>query len=333
MSTELFHYHRMSQIFGADRSAVFEEPNEQERVWGKVWGCDNDVGCLRSVLMHRPGPEWDIIDPAKPMAEFGGLGDLDVGWYWAGKTPPNLGAMQAQHDALAGHLKDEGVEVIEVTGRPTHLLKLCYMRDSVIALKGGAIVCRMAPKIRRGEEFPVTRTLAGLGMPILRTLHGDALMEGGSFAWINRQTAVVGLGERCNEAGARQIEDVLREQGVELLRVALTGYSLHIDGAFVMIDVDKALVDPTELPHWFLERLSALGVKAIPVGPEDHPFTVNALALAPGRIVMSHATPATRARLEKEDIDARILPYDAVCAGGGGIHCSTSPLRRDPVPE
>ena len=54
-------------------------------------------------------------------------------------------------------------------------------------VKGGAIVCRMGARIRRGEELAVTRTLAEIGVPILRTVSGTALMEGGSFAWINRR--------------------------------------------------------------------------------------------------------------------------------------------------
>ena len=38
-----------------------------------------------------------------------------------------------------------------------------------------------------------TRSLARLGMPILRTIHGTGILEGGSFAFINPRTAVVGL--------------------------------------------------------------------------------------------------------------------------------------------
>ncbi len=329
MSTELFNYHRMSQIFGADDSARFEDDAEQVRVWGQVWGCNNDVGRLQSALVHRPGSEWEVIDPDKPMKEFDGLGDEKAGWYWAGKTPPEVAAMQAEHDQLTALLRAEGVSVIEVAEQPRDLLRLCYTRDSVIAVGGGVIVCRMAPKIRRGEESAVTRTLGALGVPIVRTLNGDALMEGGSFAWLDERTAVVGLGERCNESGARQIEEVLREQGVRLLRVALSGFDLHIDGSFVMIDSDKALVDPTQLPHWFLGELVDLGIHPISIDPQDHPFTVNCLATRPGRVIMSHCTPRTAERLDHAGIEVLRVPYGSMCAGGGGIHCSVAPLRRE----
>ena len=61
------------------------------------------------------------------------------------------------------------------------------------------------------------------------------MAEGGSFAWLNSTTAVIGLSSRNNEEGARQIAEVLRSQGVDLLTVTLTGYRLHIDGLFVML--------------------------------------------------------------------------------------------------
>ena len=91
------------------------------------------------------------------------------------------------------------------------------------AVKGGAIVTRLGPIVRRGEEAPVTETLAKVGMPILRTIHGTGLMEGGSFVWLNPRTAVIGRSSRVNEEGTRQVEEVLNAQGVELLRVDLTG--------------------------------------------------------------------------------------------------------------
>ena len=61
-------------------------------------------------------------------------------------------------------------------------LKELITRDPFIMVKGGAIVCLMEARIRRGEELAVTGTLANLGVPILRTINGTGVMEGGSFA-------------------------------------------------------------------------------------------------------------------------------------------------------
>jgi len=73
---------------------------------------------------------------------------------------------------------------------------------------------------------------------------------------------------------------VLRWQGVELLCVDLCGYRIHIDGAFVMIDRDLAIVDPSQLPFWFLEKLKELRVHTIEVTPSDNRWIINACRCA-----------------------------------------------------
>ena len=327
-----FRYNMLIKTFPSRPSPGFEDAGEQQAVWGRRWGCTNDVGRLRVVLMHRPGDELKVVDPAKRIEHLGAYGDTETGWYWRGREIPDIATQQAQHDALVAALREEGVEVVFLDRCAPGRMKSVYTRDQVIAVDGGAIVCRMGAPIRRGEEAPATETLARLGMPILRTVHGTGIMEGGSFAFITPTVAVVGLSSRVNEAGADQVEDVLRVQGVELLRVHLTGYRLHIDGAFVMIDVDTAIINPVQLPFWFLEKLREMKIRTIEVHPDDPVWTINCLAVAPGRVLMADAvSPYTAEALDKAGISVRIVPYSAVYQGGGGIHCSTAPLVRDPL--
>jgi N-dimethylarginine dimethylaminohydrolase len=127
----------------------------------------------------------------------------------------------------------KGVDVVYLDEISGGRMKSCYTRDAVIAVAGGAIVMRLGARIRRGEELPVTARSPRLGCPILRTISGAGIAEGGSFAWLTRKAAVIGLSSRVNEEGARQIEEVLRSQGVELLKLQLTGYRLHLGGLFV----------------------------------------------------------------------------------------------------
>ena len=327
-----YRYNMLIKRFASRPEPPFESASEQEFVWGRRWGCRSDVGRLRLVLMHRPGDELKVVDPAKKLNDIGAYGDDEAGWYWRGDSVPPLAAMQAEHDGLAAALRAEGVEVVFVDAIKPGRMKSCYTRDSVIALDGGAIVTRMGPPIRRGEEWAVTRTLARIGMPILRTIHGSAILEGGSFAMIDAKTAVLGLSSRVNEEGARQLEEVLRVLGIELLRVHLTGYRLHIDGAFVMIDVDTALINPPQLPFWFLQKLEEMKVRTIEVCHEDGTSAINCLAVSPGRVIMSDQVSArTREKLDRAQISVVTIPYDKVYLGGGGIHCSTAPLIRDPL--
>ncbi|HWA44505.1 MAG TPA: arginine deiminase family protein [Hypericibacter adhaerens] len=330
ISEEDFRYHRMISIFASEPEPPFESVPEQTEIWGRRWGCSNDVGRLRVVLMHRPGDELNRVDVAKTMPEIGGFGDPKTGWYWRGTEGPNLAAMQEQHDRLTALLEQEGVEVVRLKRTATGRMKSCYTRDSCIAVKGGAIVTRLGARVRRGEERPVAETLIDIGCPILRTMSGNAIFEGGSFAWIDSATAVAAISSRGNMEGVRQLEEVLRSQDVKLLVISVPGYRLHIDGAFVMVDRDTALINPTQLPFDFLTELKERKIRLIDVHPEDSVWTINCLALRPGRVVMSEGvSPRTVDRLGAAGIEVVMVPYANVTSGGGGIHCSTSPLVRD----
>ncbi len=331
MSDDDYSYNQLMKAFPSVAEPAFEAPEMQELVWGTRWGCTNDVGKLRVVLMHRPGEEVNLVRSSAYLSEIGAFGDVEAGWYWRGKEPPDLPAMQAQHDRLAGVLRSEGVRVEYLEDVPRRQHKSVSTRDAAIAIDGGAVVCRLGTRYRRGEELAVSRKLAKLGMPCLRTIHGTGVLEGGSFAWLDEKTAVLGLSTRVNDEGARQLEEVLRVTGVELIRVDLTGYRQHIDGLLVMLDVGTVLINPVLTPYRLIERLAAMRFKVIELHAEDHAFTINCLAVAPGRVIMSETSQRTLDRLDREGITILPIPFDAVYRGGGGIHCSTAPLVRDPV--
>lgn len=325
-------YSATIKLFGSEPEPAFEDPDRLQALWTRNWGCDNDVGQIRAVLMHRPGEEFGVIDRSKRIAETGTYGDQAAGWYWQSDVIPEISELQYQHDALADLLRAEGAEVIYLEGVSDGRFKSVYTRDSCIAIKGGAIVTRLAPRMRHGEELPVTRAVAKSGMPILRTLHGKAMVEGGSFAWLNSKTAVIGRSIRVNDEGISQIAEVLRYQGVDTIVVDLCGYDIHIDGHFLMVDTDLALVWAPGLPYTFLESLKELGIRTIEMVPEDNSWIVNGLAVRPGRVIMPEGlSDTTRKALEDHGVEIAELPYDKVQLNGGGIHCSTCPLIRDSI--
>lgn len=325
-------YTQTIKTFAAGAEPPFEDEGELEATWGRVWGLDNDVGRITDILMHRPGPEMAVVDASKRLPEIGSFGDPAVGWYFQSDTPPDLALMQAQHDGFVAALRAEGINVHFMEGEAGNRLKQVYTRDPLIMVKGGAIVCRMGARIRRGEELAVTRTLARLGIPILRTVNGTGIMEGGSFAWLNETTCAIGVGVRVNREGAQQVGEVLARQGVELLVVELTGYDIHLDVSFLMVDRDLAILNPMGLPYGFLEELGRRGIRYIETDPGDDPWIVNSLAISPGKVMMPEgATNRTLDRLAAAGVSWITLPYAAVHKNGGGLHCSTTPLRREPL--
>jgi N-dimethylarginine dimethylaminohydrolase len=323
-------YMNLHRQIPGEPDPAFEEPAMLEKVWGRRWGVNNDVGQLRAVLVSRPGHEWQVMMEGGEFDEGAQawIGE-DKMWYWSSRQRPDLDKAQTQHDGLAKALQEEGVEVLQLEDPLPKMTKSVFTRDPAIIIKGGAIVCRMGVGYRRGEELPFTRTVAKLGMPLLHTVHSRGLMEGGSFVWLNSETAVVSIGHRCNAEGARQVGEVLKTLGVELLCVDNTGYGLHIDGSFVMVNTDLALAFIQDLPWWFLKRLKELGIHILDADPYDGAFGVNCLAVRPGRVLMSAHAEHTAKRLRSAGVEVVLVEYDELHKGGGGIHCSTLPLIRD----
>jgi N-dimethylarginine dimethylaminohydrolase len=329
------YYHEVLKRIPPRAFPPLEDPDMQARVWGRRWGVYNDVGTLRTVLVHRPGDEIRLMTADRYDPAIEALIDDEAQWYWRGSRAPDLARMQAEHDALVAALRREGVEVIYVDGSAEDP-KAMYTRDNGVVVQGGVIICRMGPvgarpgTGRRGEEAFVTRALAALGMPILRTIHGSGLFEGGSFALLNETTAVAGLSYRQNEEAARQIEEVLAVQGIRLIRVALAGHALHVDGQLVMVDHDLALINLERTPYWFLDTLRELKIRAVEVHHADNPRVVNCLAVRPGKVLLAvNNGEGTAARLHDAGVEVVPLDYSECQQNGGGIHCSTLPLVRE----
>ncbi len=325
-------YHVVLKKLPPRAEPAFHDPVMMERVWGRCWGCKNDVGQIRVVLMHRPGDENLRITESKLDPELGILIDEDEQWYWRDTKAPDLALMQKQHDGLAELLRKEGVEVVYMEGSPENP-KAIFARDVGACVPGGIIIGRMGPvgkEIggRRGEEFYATKAIVSLGMPILHTINGTGLFEGGGFCILNEKTAVVGLSYRQNEEAARQIEEVLRPLDMRLIKVPLVGHTLHIDGCIVMVDHDLALVNIVKLPYWFIDEVAELGIRMIEVHPEEW-GAVNCLAVRPGRVIMPAPSLRTAERLSSVGVEVIEHDYSEIEKGGGSLHCSTLPLMRD----
>jgi len=329
------YYHEVLKLIPPKSNPVFEDEGMQTRVWGKRWGVYNDVGTLITVLVHRPGGEIKRMTADKFDPKVEAIIDTKEQWYWRRNDPPDLEKMQAEHDSMVEVLRSEGVEVVNMDGCSSRDPKAMFVRDNAVAVQGGAIIARMGPAGedpgtgRRGEEFYATQKLVELGMPILRTIHGNGLFEGGSFAYLDEKTAVIGLSYRQNREAARQLEEVLAVQGVKLIRVPLTGHSLHLDGAFNMINHHLALVNSTRLPYWFLDLLKELKIDTIEIHHSDHYMAVNCLAISPGKVVYAiNNGVGTAERMVKAGVKVIPINYAECQCNGGSIHCSTMPLIR-----
>jgi N-dimethylarginine dimethylaminohydrolase len=209
-----------------------------------------------------------------------------------------------------------------------------YMRDNVLMTPEGAIVGRQAMTCRRGEERFAAEALAGLGIPIIRTISATGIFETACCIWVDAHTVILGSGNRANFEGCRQVEETLNTMGVEnfiYLQIPY-GYA-HIDSIISFVRPKTVVVDPVRIPWDVWSDLKNLGIEIweAPSAEETRGQALNFVALAPGQIVMAAGFPHTKAFLENNGIQVTEVEISELRKGWGSLHCMTAVLKREPI--
>src|SRR5260370_41035595 len=132
-----------------------------------------------------------------------------------------------------------------------------YARDAPIVCDAGVILCNMTKAQRTSEPRAHEAAYRGAGIPIHGRIAGDGRLEGGDVCWIDPRTLAVGRGYRTNDAGIRQLADLLRGSVDELIVVPLPHWPAPGDVFPLM-----SLVSPID---------PALFLRAAPAAPAPCP--------------------------------------------------------------
>ncbi len=307
----------MPAAYGGDgwhpRSSSLRE--EIGRLWGQC-GIDTEWGDLVSVLLHRPGPE---IVAQKDPNEVQML------------APVDMERARAQHDALAAAYVKEGVIVHYVEPPDQPPPNLMFVADLFFMTPEGAVLGRPASSVRAGEERLVARRLSEMGVPILRSIRGSGTFEGADAAWIDPKTVLLATGLRTNDEGADQVESLLREMGVDVIRVGLPFGAMHLMGTLRFADRDLAIAWPGRVPYAAVKALQQRGHQVFFLPDEEEAtrgMALNFVTLGPRRILMPAGNPVTQAFYESAGIECRTVQVDELSKAAGGIGCLTGILER-----
>ncbi|MFH1465217.1 MAG: arginine deiminase family protein [Pseudomonadota bacterium] len=292
----------------------------EEVAAGRLWApyrVRSEVAPLEAVLLAWPGQELALE------------GDPDAHLMLA---PVSVPAIQRQAAAVAEFFRGQGVRVHLARPASPPPPNFIFQRDLFFMTPEGAVLGRPAGVQRAGEERFTAEALALAGVPILRTLTGQATFEGADALWLRPDLVLLGLGTRTNAAGADQVEAVLAEQGVTLRRTELprTGVQ-HLLGVLTPVDTDLCLVHGGHASEAQLGLLRDLCIEplVLPPGPElTHGRSNNVVALAPRRVVMPAGCPQSRALLEAHGVICFELDVGEYVKAAGALGCLTGVLSR-----
>lgn len=287
---------------------------------GDIWaacGIDSEWQPLKSVLVHRPGPELAVSPDQVNTCQMA--------------TPLDLEKARAEHDAMVDIYRKNQVDVQVVTPGPATLPNQLYCADLAAMTPQGAILARPASTVRAGEERWVAKTLAALGVPILKTLTGRATFEGADLMWLDPDTAVIGRGLRTNQAAIDQITTLLSEMGITTLAFDLPFGTMHFMGMLRIVDRDLAFIWPRRTPHGLVMALTDRGFQVKPLPCEKEAVSgmaFNFVVLGPKKIMLPAGNPETIAAYEAAGICCIPVPVKELLKANGAMGCMTGILHR-----
>jgi N-dimethylarginine dimethylaminohydrolase len=247
-------------------------------------------------------------------------------------APIDVARAGEEHDAMAQAFRDHQVTVhpVDPGARPRPNQMFCA--DLVFLTPQGAILARPASTVRAGEEREVARRLADLGIPILRSISGEATFEGADAAWLDPTTVVVAHGLRTNPRGIAQIAEVLADMQVDVVAADLPFGTMHLMGLLRIVDRDLAVAWPRRTPHVVVHACRERGMQVIflpEVDEHEMNRAVNFVTLGPRRILMEAGYTKVQEFYERHGIECITVAASELVKAAGGFGCLTGVLQRD----
>jgi len=226
----------------------------------------------------------------------------------------------AQHRNLRASLREAGARVInlrELAGHPNSV----FARDTSLMTPDGYIRLRMGLPTRRGEEEWMAAALDSLGIPCVGLIEKPGTVEGGDVI-LAGDVAFVGLSDRTNRSGVRQLSCLLRRSGYEVRTISLPLPHLHIGGAMSLVGPRTVLCCRRLFPGGFFKGFE---VVAIPCPQEA---SANVIALGDGGVLVEKGCSGSAEALERSGFSVRLVDLSEFIKGRGGPTCLIMPVDR-----
>ena len=333
---------------------VFPEPETWHNidyldVYSRVWGREirgNGIGKLREVALTKiTSNEYNPIfeeDPAFFHKWEESYDTLDVK------------LMQEQSAMYQGLLEANGVTVhrIEFPDPPVGAFgPMMYMwaARELLVLNGGSVIPKLGfSALSFGRpEYLAWWAMTHLGIPPILTITGKGVCEAGPCFFLAEDVFVAALSVAFNQEGLDQLLPVVkRSTGLDevhnlVIRTATRDYfdpgsgaSAHPDMIIGPLDADKVILYPGGIDFETLSWLVRHGYKMVEIERDEQVLyaPANLTLLEPGHVIMHAGAEKAIAGVRKLGVEVEVLPYGEFLKAGGGVHCSTMEILKDPGP-
>lgn len=214
-----------------------------------------------------------------------------------------------QHAAYEKCLEEIGCNVMSLPEEP-EMPDSVFVEDTAVVLDELAVILRPGADSRK----PETAKIADALRPFRKLFHlvDPGTLDGGDVLRIHK-TLYVGLSLRSNKEGAKQLRNILKPYGYDVVEVEVKG-CLHLKSAVTQVADDTLLINE----KWVDPAIFS-SVKLIEIDPSE-PYAANALWVN-GLVIYPASFPKTRKRLEEAGIELKIVDASELAKAEGALTC------------
>ena len=322
---------------------------DAREIYPKIYGRDfgaNGIGRLREVALieittHERFVAYDQ-DPAYFPTMGLSHGELDIA------------RMRDQSLAYEAALEAAGVIVHRVAFPdppvgPFGPQRGTWAANELLIVRGGSIIEKIAvsPLGFGRAEYLAYWAWTRLGVPPVATITGTGVAEAGPCLWLAEDVFVTARGIAYNDTGLAQLIPVVERSCLADKMTTLTiecagnryfhpqsGISHHPDMVIGPLDRRKviAYLPGIDFRNW--RWLKERGFEIVEVDTDEQALygPANVTLIEPGRVLMMAEAPKAVAAVRKAGVDVTTVPYAEFMRIGGGLHCSTMRIWREPGP-
>ena len=223
--------------------------------------------------------------------------------------PPNYDLILKQHASYVGALKTIGVDVIEVDPLPDYP-DAHFVEDTAVVMPEVAVIARPGAASRQGEEESIADILRQYRE--IEHIQNPGTLDGGDVLMIGDHF-FIGISERTNLEGARQLGRILEKYGKTWTSIQV-GAGLHFKSSVNYSGKNSLLVTQDFANH---EALN--GYDKIVVDKEEE-YSANTLWIN-DHLLMPRGFPNTRAKLKSLGLPIIELDVSEMQKMDGGLTC------------
>lgn len=228
------------------------------------------------------------------------------------RAPIDVARARAQHAEYERALAAAGCERVRLPELPEHPDSV-FVEDCAVVLAELAVATRPGAASRRGEVASVARALAAY-RPIA-ALEAPATLDGGDVLALGR-TLFVGLSQRTNAEGVRQLRALVAPHGLAVEAVPIAG-ALHLKTAIARADAHTLVANPA----WVETARFASHGEVVAVDARE-PFAANVLHVRETTLCAA-AFPRTAERLAARGVRVVAVAADELAKAEGGLTCGS----------